>query len=205
MQARYSGLSRFPVTGEGGSDDIVGIVDVRHALRVPRDERTWTPASKVAVEPVFVPEAIELDTLLRELRGAGSNLAVVVDEYGGTAGIVTLEDLVEELVGEVADEHDPPVSRVRLDRDGTYVVTGLLRPDEIRDLGVEVPDDDDYDTIAGFMADVLDRLPGNGDEVEVGDWTMRVVRMDGLRVDRVKLTPLIRDEADDSEVDAHHE
>jgi CBS domain containing-hemolysin-like protein len=205
-QARHSGLSRFPVTGEGGSDDIVGIVDVRYALRIPRDDRSSTPASEVAVEPVFVPEAIELDTLLRELRGAGSNLAIVVDEYGGTAGIVTLEDLVEELVGEVADEHDPPVSRVRLGRDGTYVVTGLLRPDEIRDLGVEVPDDDDYDTIAGFMADVLDRLPGNGDEVEVGDWTMRIVRMDGLRVDRVRLTPVIREPSDDeTRADAHHE
>jgi CBS domain containing-hemolysin-like protein len=107
---------------------------------------------------------------------------------------VTLEDLVEELVGEVEDEHDPPVKRVRLGRDGTYHVTGLLRPDEIRELGVEVPDDDAYDTIAGFMTDVLDRLPDTGDEVDVGDWTMRVARMDGLRVDRVKITPVRRDD-----------
>ena len=192
--ARHSGLSRFPVTGEGGSDDIVAVVDLRHLLRVPRDERSTTPAQAVAVEPLFVPEAIELDTLLRQLRRADTNLAVVIDEYGGTAGIVTLEDLVEELVGEVEDEHDPPVKRVRLGRDGTYLLTGLLRPDEIRALGVEVPDDDGYDTIAGFMTDVLDRLPETGDVVDVGDWTMCVVRMDGLRVDRVRATPVRRDD-----------
>jgi CBS domain containing-hemolysin-like protein len=130
--ARHSGLSRFPVTGDGGSDDIVGVVDLRHLLRVSRDERSTTPARAVAVEPLFVPEAMELDTLLRQLRDAGTNLAVVIDEYGGTAGIVTLEDLVEELVGEVEDEHDPPVKRVRLGRDGTYHVTsshpGFRRP-----------------------------------------------------------------------------
>jgi CBS domain containing-hemolysin-like protein len=198
-KARHSGLSRFPVTGEGGSDDIVGVVDLRHLLRVPREERSTTPARDVAVEPPFVPEAIELDTLLRQLRGAGTNLAVVVDEYGGTAGIVTLEDLIEELVGEVEDEHDPPVSRVRRGPDGTYVVTGLLRPDEIRALGVEVPDDDGYDTIAGFIADVLDRLPEAGDEIDVGHRTMRVARMDGLRVDRVEVSPVIGDDGDGSD------
>lgn len=198
-KARRSGLSRFPVTGEGGSDDIVGVVDLRHLLRVPREERSTTTARDVAVEPLFVPEAIELDTLLRQLRSAGTNLAVVIDEYGGTAGIVTLEDLIEELVGEVEDEHDQPVSRVRLGRDGSYVVTGLLRPDEIRTLGVDVPDDDAYDTIAGFMADVLDRMPETGDEIDVDRWTMKVVRMDGLRVDRVKVTPVARDDESGAE------
>ena len=188
-QARHTGLSRFPVTGEGGADDIEGVVELRWMLRVPRDERAKTVVSDIAGEALFVPEAMELDTLLRHLREAGGNLAVVIDEYGGTAGIVTLEDLVEELVGEVEDEHDPPLARVRLGRDGTYVVSGLLRPDEVRTLGVPVPDDEDYDTIAGYLADRLDRLPEQGDEVDVANWTMSVVRMDGLRVDRVRLTP----------------
>lgn len=197
-QTVHSGLSQFPVTGEGGTDDILGVVSVRQALRVPRDERATTCAGDVAVQPVFVPEAMELDTLLRQLRRAGNtNLAVVVDEYGGTAGIVTLEDLIEELVGEVEDEHDPPVSRVRRDADGSYVVSGLLRPDEVRTLGVEVPHDEGYDTIAGYMADTLDRLPDLGDELEVDGWSMRVVRMDGLRVDRIKLTPRARDAGDE--------
>jgi CBS domain containing-hemolysin-like protein len=186
-RARKTGLSRFPTTGEGGADDITGVVELRQILRVPRDLRADTTVGEIAGEPLFVPEAMELDTLLHQLRAAGGNLAVVIDEYGGTAGIVTLEDLVEELVGEVEDEHDPPLARVRRTRDGGYVVSGLLRPDEVRTLGVPVPDDDDYDTIAGFLADRLDRLPERGDEVDAGDWRLEVVRMDGLRVDRVRM------------------
>ncbi len=189
-RARHSGLSRFPVTGPGGTDDIVGVVDVRQVLSVPRDERAATAVEDIAIEPLFVPEAIELDTLLRLLRRSATDLAVVVDEYGGTDGIVTLEDLIEELVGDVEDEHDTPIPRVQVSADGSYVVTGLLRPDEIRTLGPDVPDDDGYDTIAGFLSDTLDRLPEVGDEVVVGDWALRVTRMDGLRVDRITLTPL---------------
>jgi CBS domain containing-hemolysin-like protein len=189
LQARHTGLSRYPVTGEGGADEVVGVVDLRHALRVPRDKRSVTPVHTVAVDPLYVPEAMELDTLLRQLRRSGSPLAVVVDEYGGTAGIVTLEDLVEELVGDVEDEHDPRVSRVTLGADGSYVVTGLLRPDEVRTLGVDIPDDEHYETIAGYLADVLDRLPERDDEVRVGRWRLRVTRMDGLRVDRIRIIP----------------
>ena len=196
-RARSSGLSRFPVAGPGGTDDVAGVVSIRHVLRVPRDERATTPVGDVMVEPLFVPESIELDTLLRQLRRSASNLAVVVDEYGGIDGIVTLEDLVEELVGDVEDEHDPPIPRVQLSADGSYVVTGLLRPDEVRTLGPDVPDADEYDTVAGFLADALDRLPSVGDEVEVGDWSLRVIRMDGLRVDRIRLAPLVRDRADE--------
>lgn len=190
QRARDTGLSRFPVTGEGGVDDIIGVVELRQMLRVPRGDRPTTPVADVAGEPLFVPEAMELDTLLRLLRRHGGNLAVVVDEYGGTAGIVTLEDLIEELVGEVSDEHDQPVASVRQEPGGSYIVSGLLRPDEVRTLGVPIPDDDAYDTIAGYLADRLDRLPEEGDEIAVDDWTMTVTRMDGRRVDRVRLTPV---------------
>jgi CBS domain containing-hemolysin-like protein len=200
LKARHTGLSRYPVTGEGGADEIVGVVDVRQALRVPRDERSTTPVRGVAVDPLFVPEAMELDTLLRQLRRSRSPLAVVVDEYGGTAGIVTLEDLIEELVGDVEDEHDPRVARVTVSADGSYVITGLLRPDEVRTLGVDVPDDEHYETVSGYLADALDRLPELGDEVRVGRWSLRVTRMDGLRVDRIRMTP--GTEADDEEAPA---
>jgi CBS domain containing-hemolysin-like protein len=190
QQARRTGLSRFPVTGERGVDDITGVVELRQMLRTPRSDRATTPVADIAGTPLFVPETVELDTLLRQLRQHGGNLAVVVDEYGGTAGVVTLEDLIEELVGEVSDEHDQPVASVRQEPDGSYIVSGLLRPDEVRTLGIGIPDDDAYDTIAGYLADRLDRLPREGDEVAVDDWTMTVTRMDGLRVDRVKLTPV---------------
>jgi CBS domain containing-hemolysin-like protein len=190
QQARRTGLSRFPVTGERGVDDITGVVELRQMLRTPRSDRATTPVADIAGTPLFVPETVELDTLLRQLRQHGGNLAVVVDEYGGTAGVVTLEDLIEELVGEVSDEHDQPVASVRQEPDGSYIVSGLLRPDEVRTLGIGIPDDDAYDTIAGYLADRLDRLPKEGDEVAVDDWTMTVTRMDGLRVDRVKLTPV---------------
>lgn len=195
-QARQTGLSRFPVTGPNGADDIVGVVELRQIFRVPRERRSETTVGEIAVEALFVPEAMALDTLLPQLREYGSNLAVVVDEYGGTAGIATLEDLVEELVGEVEDEHDTPLARVRLSRDGSYVVSGLLRPDEVRTLGVPIPDDDDYDTIAGFLADQLDRLPGDGDQIAVDNWWLTVMRMDGLRVDRIRLTPVAEQPAD---------
>lgn len=196
-QTRYTGLSRFPVTGDNGADDITGVVELRQILRVPRDRRSETTVGAIAGESLLVPEAMELNTLLPQLRGHGGNLAVVIDEYGGTAGIVTLEDLVEELVGEVEDEHDPPLARVRLGRDGSYVISGLLRPDEVRTLGVPVPDDDDYDTVAGFLADHLDRLPEDGDEIALGHWRLAVIRMDGLSVDRIRMTPVADAAADD--------
>jgi CBS domain containing-hemolysin-like protein len=189
QRTRRTGLSRFPVTGEGGVDDITGVVSLRQVLRVPREERAKSTAGDIADAALLVPEAMELDTLLTQLRRHGGNLAVVIDEYGGTAGIVTLEDLVEELVGEVSDEHDPPLARVRLTGDGSYIVSGLLRPDEVRTLGVPVPDDEGYDTVAGYLTDRLDRLPRQGDQIAVDGWTMAVERMDGLRVDRIRLTP----------------
>ena len=103
--ARRTGHSRFPVYEES-MDDIVGIVHLKAAVGVPRDRRADVPAAALATEPLRVPEAVHLDTLVAELRARGYQMAIVVDEYGGTAGVVTLEDLVEEIVGEVLDEHD---------------------------------------------------------------------------------------------------
>ena len=103
--ARRTGHSRFPVYDES-MDDIVGIVHLKAAVSVPRDRRPDVPAAALATEPLRVPEAVHLDALMSELRARGYQMAIVVDEYGGTAGVVTLEDLVEEIVGEVLDEHD---------------------------------------------------------------------------------------------------
>ncbi|HXR45050.1 MAG TPA: hemolysin family protein, partial [Pseudolysinimonas sp.] len=186
--ARRTGFSRFPVI-DGRLDDVVGIVHIKQAVAVPRDRRPEVPVAALQTEPLRVPETMKLDTLLAELRGRGYQMAVVMDEYGGTAGVATLEDLVEELVGEVSDEHDrsrPDVVRSR----GWLTFPGALRPDELVErAGVVVPEDGPYETVAGFLMSELGRLAQVGDTVDIDAGTFRVERMDGRRIDRVRFTP----------------
>ncbi|MFS0867920.1 hemolysin family protein [Microbacterium sp. 179-B 1A2 NHS] len=186
--ARRTGHSRFPIFGDS-MDDITGIVHLKQAVSVPRERRAEVPAAAIAEEPLRVPEAVHLDGLMAELRARGYQMAVVVDEYGGTAGVVTLEDLVEEIVGEVLDEHDR--SRAGVVRAaGSIIFPGDLRPDEVRDrTGIRVPEGDVYDTVGGFIMATLERIPAVGDEIEIEDGTITVQRMDGRRVDRVKFVP----------------
>lgn len=186
--ARRTGHSRFPVYGED-MDDITGIVHLKAAVGVPRERRADVPAAALATEPLRFPEAVHLDVLVSELRARGYQMAVVVDEYGGTAGVVTLEDLVEEIVGEVLDEHDRRrAGIVRLD--DSVIFPGELRPDEVRDrTGIRIPEGDVYDTVGGYIMSVLERIPVVGDSVEIEDGTIEVQRMDGRRVDRVRFTP----------------
>ena len=186
--ARRTGHSRFPVYGES-MDDITGIVHLKAAVGVPRERRADVPAAALATEPLRFPEAVHLDVLVAELRARGYQMAVVVDEYGGTAGVVTLEDLVEEIVGEVLDEHDRRrAGIVRVD--DTVIFPGELRPDEVRDrTGIRIPEGDVYDTVGGYIMSVLERIPVVGDTVEIEDGALEVQRMEGRRVDRVRFTP----------------
>ena len=124
-----------------------------------------------------------------ELRAKGLQLAIVVDEYGGTAGLATLEDLIEELVGELADEHDRAKAGVTRGANSSILFPGMIRPDELREMAIKVPADGAYETVAGFMMSELGRIPANGDEVEIEDGVLRVERMEGRRVDRVRFTP----------------
>ena len=136
-----------------------------------------------------VPETVALAPLLVQLRDLGQ-MAVVVDEYGGTSGIVTLEDCIEEIVGEVADEHDPRKLRARFSADG-WVVPGEMRPDELaRESGLNVPDDGPYETLAGYIMTVLGRIPEVGDEVTGTDVKLRVEQLDGRRIVDIRATPL---------------
>lgn len=186
--ARRTGHSRFPVYDES-MDDITGIAHLKQAVSVPRERRSEVPAAAIAEEPLRVPEAVHLDAVMSELRAKGYQMAVVVDEYGGTAGVVTLEDLVEEIVGEVLDEHDRSRAGVVRLADGV-VFPGELRPDELLDrTGIRVPEGEVYDTVGGFVMSTLERIPVVGDVVEVEDGTLEVQRMDGRRVDRVRFTP----------------
>ncbi len=193
--ARRTGHSRFPVYGED-LDDITGVVHLKAAISVPRERRAEVPVGALSTEPLRVPETAHVDGLITELRARGYQLAVVVDEYGGTAGLVTLEDLVEEIVGEVSDEHDRSRAGVVVGRGGV-TFPGELRPDELRRrAGVDVPEGDVYDTVAGYIMSVLERVPVVGDEVAVDSGTLQVVRMDGRRVDRIRYiaTPQTADE-----------
>jgi CBS domain containing-hemolysin-like protein len=197
--ARSSGHSRFPVLDD--DDTVVGTVHVKHAVALPLHERATTRVKHIMVRPIVVPDTMRLDPLLALLRQDGFQMAVVLDEYGGHAGIVTLEDVVEEIVGDISDEHDRLGSRARQRRDGSWVLSGLLRPDEVEDVsGIELPEDENYDTIAGLVLQVLGRVPETGDvaEVHVPDRSdpeeprerlasLTVLHMDGLRIDRVAL------------------
>jgi CBS domain containing-hemolysin-like protein len=191
--AQRTGYSRFPVIEED-ADDVVGFVHIKQAVSVPRARRASVPISALQTEALRVPETMKLDSLLGELRGRGYQMAVVVDEYGGTAGVATLEDLVEELVGEVSDEHDRASADVVRGAD-SITFPGMLRPDELLErAGVVVPEDGPYETVAGFVMDVLGRLPVVGDEVPVADGMLRVERLDGRRIDRIRYTPVTRED-----------
>jgi CBS domain containing-hemolysin-like protein len=186
--ARKTGFSRFPVIDDG-IDDVVGLVHVKQAVAVPREKRDDVPVTALQSEALRVPETMRLDLLLGELRGRGYQMAVVVDEYGGTAGVATLEDLVEELVGDVSDEHDKARPDVVRSRDW-FTFPGILRPDELLErTDVNVPEDGPYETVAGWMMSELGKLPSPGDTVTVNGGVFRVERMDGRRIDRVRYTP----------------
>jgi CBS domain containing-hemolysin-like protein len=211
--ARQTGHSRFPVIGKS-PDDVLGIVHVKQAVGVEPDRRRSVRLTDILDPPTIVPDSIELDPLLSVLREQGMQMAIVVDEYGGTDGVVTLEDLVEEIVGDIADEHDRLSSRSRHRRDGTWSLSGLLRPDEVEEqTGIALPEGEDYETIAGLILERLGRLGQRGDVVSLrldrtpdDDEddpepllvTLTIERMEGRRIDRVSLT--VDDEAMPGEV-----
>ncbi|KAA9393964.1 HlyC/CorC family transporter [Kocuria coralli] len=212
-----TGHARYPVMGES-VDDIVGIVHFKDALAVPFEDRATTPAHAIARDANVVSESMTLDPLLRELRQPGLQIALVVDEYGGTAGIVTLEDLIEEIVGEIDDEQDTTLAKYRRRRDGSIVVSGLLRPDELGEIvKLDLPEGEETDTLGGLIGEMLDRLPEVGDEVVIectdrehrdeddlpthGRLSLRVGQMDQYRVERVIVNRLPQEPDDDDDPD----
>jgi len=194
--ARDTGHSRFPVVGES-VDDIRGLIHVKQTVTVPALDRGTTRVREVMGEPMLVPPTMALDRLLHLLQQRSLQLAVVIDEYGGTAGIVTFEDLVEELVGDVVDEHDSPAPGIWREPDGSWLLSGLLRPDEIEAaIGLELPAGRaSYETVAGLILQLLRRIPDVGDQVDVPGATLSVDRLEGRRIDRVlvRLHPDITD------------
>ncbi|QTE30313.1 hemolysin family protein [Pengzhenrongella sicca] len=193
-RARESGHSRFPVI-DSSTDDIVGLVHLRRAIAVPYERREDVPAAALMVHAPRVPETVGVGPLLVELRELGMQMAVVVDEYGGTSGVVTFEDVVEELVGEVSDEHDPRRAGASRLPDGAWVLPGELRPDELTEVtGLVVPDDGPYETLGGLVMTALGRIPVAGDEVELPGVRLRIEQMAARRVERVRVTATEREE-----------
>ncbi|MFD5868721.1 hemolysin family protein [Corynebacterium sp. NPDC060344] len=206
-----TGHARFPVFTDN-VDDITGVIHYNRLLTVPYGERATTPAAGLA-EPVHVvSESMTLDPLMRELRETPTQFAVVVDEYGGTAGIVTLEDLVEEIVGEIDDEQDEESRDHHRVDDSTVLVSGLMRPDELGDLlDLDVPEGEESDTIGGLITEKLDRMPHVGDVVHLkaldhvhrddddlpteADVELRVQKMARRRIGRVRVSVAMAQEA----------
>ncbi|GAA1932068.1 hemolysin family protein [Streptantibioticus ferralitis] len=188
---RTTGLSRFPVYRDS-LDSVVGVVHVKDALAVPAEQRDRYPVTTLMKEPPLVPESLPVDQLLDRLSGDRS-MAVVIDEYGGTAGVVTLEDIVEEVVGEVRDEHDPhetpDLALVGEDTSGrpVYDSDGATRTDQLEQIGLHVPPGP-YETLAGLVAQRLGRIPRAGDSVEVAGWQLEVTEATGHRAARLRLT-----------------
>jgi CBS domain containing-hemolysin-like protein len=183
-----SGHSRFLVYGSD-LDDVLGTVHVRSVHGVPRDRRSSTRVSTLLRPVLAVPESRDLGDVLIDLRRASTHLAVVVDEYGGTAGIITLEDVLEEIVGEIVDEHDPrrPVATIP-HRLGEWILPGSLHPDEVADqTGCVIPEGE-YETLAGFVLDRLGHIPGIGATTTCADWRFEVVEMDRSRISQVRLS-----------------
>ncbi|HYZ47005.1 MAG TPA: hemolysin family protein [Actinomycetota bacterium] len=179
--ALETGHSRFPVY-TNDLDDIIGVAHVHDLFRVPFEERATTRVTEVIRPAITVPESRSLGSLLVEMRRERQHLAIVLDEYGGTSGIITLEDLLEEIVGDIEDEHDPARAGRPRPPTGIEVLSGMLHRDEVREAcGFEMPEGD-YETLAGFLLWLLRRIPEQGDHATYRGWEFKVVEMDGRRI-----------------------
>ena len=200
--ALESGHSRFPVTGES-IDDIIGVAHVKDSYTIPRAARAETSITEIMREPLVVPESRDLASLLVEMRRDRQQLVIVVDEYGGTAGILSIEDLLEEIVGEIEDEYDPREGEARLTRppSGIHVVPGALHAAELEEMvGFELPEGD-FETLAGLLLSLFERIPAQGDHVSYEGWEFKVVEMDRNRIARVLVVapPQARNQRRDEE------
>ena len=207
--ARTTGHSRFPVLTD--ENEIAGVAHIRHGLAVPFDERPTTGVEAVMGTATFVPDTVPLDDLMDTLRAGGLQMAVVVDEFGDHAGLITLEDLVEEIVGEVRDEHDEEMDDTP-EADGSWDLDARMRPDEATErLGVTVPEHEDYDTLGGLVTMELGRFAEVGDEIlvatdpapgeEPAQLRIEVTEVDGMRIEmvHVKVEPPADEDDDEGE------
>ncbi|WP_123029253.1 hemolysin family protein [Mycolicibacterium stellerae] len=199
VMAMETGYSRFPIV-EGDLDETIGLVHVKQVFEVAPGDRPRTALAGLATEVPVVPSTLDGDDVMAQVRASGLQTVLVADEYGGTAGMVTMEDLIEEIVGDVRDEHDDVTPDVlRMSRD-SWRVSGLLRIDEVAEnAGFRAPEGE-YETIGGLVMQELGHIPKPGEAVELTAfdtdgpmddpvrWLATVVRMDGRRIDLLELT-----------------
>lgn len=186
---RGTGYSRLPVYHDD-MDDIVGIVHYKDLIGPLMDGRIDDPVTKFTYEPMFVPETKDVIPLLSEMQEQRQQMAIVVDEYGGTDGLITVEDIVEEIVGEIIDETDRDRDPVTPLGPGCWRADGSLPVDDALELGWPVTESDDYETIAGWLMDTLDFVPKTGDEFEVGGFSFKVEKMRRSRISTIRVTRL---------------
>ncbi|WJZ02582.1 hemolysin family protein [Corynebacterium freiburgense] len=209
--AQQTGRSRFPVV-KGDLDETIGVVHVKAAFGVPRDRRSEVSVATLARPVPVVPHSLDGDAVLNAVRSAGPQIVLVADEYGGTAGLVTIEDVVEEILGEVYDEYDDAeAERDFLQIGASWEISGLARIDDVRERTGYVAPDGPYETFGGLIMATLGRIPVVGDKKLLpqterdaldefesgisGRWVARVAIMDGRRIDRAILTPISDEEA----------
>ena len=183
---RESGHSRYPVYGDD-LDDVRGVVDISAVFSLPEANRSSVPVERIMREPTVVPETRELNHILDDFRRVETDLLIVLDEHGGMAGVLTLEDVLEEIAGDVDDEYDA-ATRTTTPRSGVSVVAGTLHLDEVVEAtGFVMPDDGGYETIAGFVLESLGRIPDEGASFDHEGWQFTVVTMDRLRIASVQV------------------
>jgi CBS domain containing-hemolysin-like protein len=182
-----AGFSRIPVYAQG-IDDIVGVVYAKDLLRAEREGRQDEPISTLQREAQFTPESKRVSELMREMQASKQHMAIVVDEYGGTAGLVTLEDLLEEIVGEIVDEYDNEEPTVQRLADGSMRVSARMAIDEVNELIDGTLPEGDWDTVGGLVYSALGHVPVEGETVEVDGHSLTAERVQGRRISRVRVT-----------------
>lgn len=195
---RGTGYSRLPVYHDD-HDSVIGIVRYKDLIDPLLEGRESDCVKDYVAEAMFVPESKSLLSLLNEMQTNRQQMAIVVDEYGGTAGLITIEDIVEEIVGEIEDETDPVDAPITQVSDGEWVVNGSCPCDTLEELGWPVKAGDDYETIAGWIMDTFDCVPQLGDEFSADGYTFKVQRMrrrrvSSLRVRRTESAPSVADD-----------
>jgi CBS domain containing-hemolysin-like protein len=183
---RTTGHSRIPIY-DGDLDNVLGFVHVKDLMVIEDEDRSRSLSPDLMRSPLFVPESAHIKSVLDEMRRTRSHLAIVVDEHGSTSGVITMEDIAEELVGEIRDEHDRRERRMVVSPNGTIFADGLVRPEQLSQFGVRLPEGG-YETIGGLIMDRLGRLPARGDVVDEEGWRLRVLSTDGRRVRNVELS-----------------